>query len=96
MKNFDEKLLTMEEVIQNVYVALGQEDEKVTKNAMNDFGVALAEQAKTTAKDQATALYSAIRDEQIMVTRGARRAITSSEMKFFNEAVEKQTVTGLD
>lgn len=96
MKNFDAKNMDMKVIIQNVYNALGQTDETVTEGALEVFGNALAEQAKNTAKDQTSALYAAIQDEQIMVNRGARRAITNSEMKYFNEAAEKQKIEGLD
>ena len=96
MKNFDEEKVTMEQVIQNVYAALVQEDEQVTKNALSNFSEKVAEESRATAKNTATALYSAIQDEQIMVNRGARRAITNVEMKYFNEAVEKQKIVGLD
>lgn len=96
MKNFDATNTDMSKIIQNVYTALGQTDETVTEGAFEAFGNALAEQAKNTAKDQTSALYAAIQDEQIMVNRGARRAITNYEMKYFNEAVEKQKIEGLD
>lgn len=96
MKNFDATNMDMGKIIQNVYTALGQTDDTVTENALKEFGDALAAEAKSTAKDQTTALYAAIQDEQILVNRGVHRAITSNEMKFFNEAAEKQSVVGLD
>lgn len=96
MKNFDDTKVTMEQVVQNVYASLAQGDEKETEKAINVFSASIAEEAREAARNSATALYSAIQDEQIMVNRGARRAITNVEMKYFNEAVEKQKIVGLD
>lgn len=95
MKNFEE-IKNMNTIVNNVFDTLNGDDEEKQREAFNDFALAIAEDAKETAKDMSTELYAAMKDEQILVNRGVRRAITSQEMKFFNEAVRKQKLDGLD
>ncbi|MGX7075354.1 phage major capsid protein [Globicatella sanguinis] len=76
--------------------AMKENNEEATKVAFNNLFDAMAEQAKQIAEDKTTELHASINDNQIMIERGARRPITSAEMKFFNEAVEKQKIDGLN
>lgn len=94
MKNFDE-IKNMNTIVNAVFDSLNGDDENKQREAFNDFALAIAEGAKETAKDVSSDLYAAMKDEQILVSRGVRRAITSKEQRFFNEAVEKQKLDGL-
>lgn len=97
MKNFENTPAPkVHELFNNFFAVLGEQDESKLENATKEFSEGIADFMQAEAKSVTTELYSAMQDNQIMVNRGARRAITSAEMKFFNEAVEKQKIDGLD
>ncbi|MGF3214604.1 phage major capsid protein [Facklamia sp. P12945] len=96
MKNFEEKTIDFEALKKNAYEAMAQGNEEETKEAFSALFDSMAEQAKARAENKSSELYSAIQDEQILVARGVRKPITSKEMKYFNEAVKKQKLDGLE
>ncbi len=90
------KTIDFEALKVEAFNAMKENNEEATKVAFNNLFDAMAEQAKQIAEDKTTGLHASINDNQIMIERGARRPITSAEMKFFNEAVEKQKIEGLN
>lgn len=95
MKNFEETK-TMAELKQDVFNALRGNDEEKQKQAFNNLFEAIAEEAKEAAENKTTELYAAVNDSRILIERGVQREFTSEEKKFFNEAVQKKKMEGLD
>lgn len=86
----------LELATQNMYAALQSDDEKVQEEAFQNYSVALAESMKADVQAEVARIQDGRADETIMAKRANRFQLTSQEMKFFAEAVEKQTVEGLD
>lgn len=86
----------LENSIQAMYAALNSEDEKQLETAVNNYSVALADSMKADVQKEVSRFENARADESIMAKRANRFQLTSDEKKFFAEAVEKQTVEGLD
>lgn len=86
----------LENSIQALYGALNSEDEKQLEEAVNGYSVALAETMQKDVQKEVSKFENARFDEVVMSKRANRFQLTSKEKKFFAEAVEKQTVEGLD
>jgi len=81
---------------QEMYDSLGTNDEEQQKEAFENYSVTLAESMKNSMKKEVSQFENGRMDDDIMAKRANRFNLTSGEKKFFNEAVEKQTVEGLD
>ena len=96
MKNFEEKTIDFEALKKKAYEAMAEGNEEQTQESFNALFDAMADKAKAIAEDKTTELYSAIQDDQILIGRGVRKPITTKELKYFNEAVVKQKLDGLE
>lgn len=92
----DKKSEVLQSATQAMYAALKTDDETQQKEAFENYSVALAETMKASVQDEVTLFENGRSDESIMGKRANRFQLTSKEKKFFAEAVEKQTVDGLD
>lgn len=81
---------------QSIYDAFKTDDEDKQKEAFEGYSVALAETMKANVQDEVEKFENVRVDDSIMAKRANRFQLTSKENKFFAEAVEKQTVEGLD
>lgn len=86
----------LENSAQAMYNALNTDDEKQQEQAFGDFSNALAESMQADVKSEVSKFENGRRDDSVMAKRADRFQLTSDEKKFFAEAVEKQTVEGLD
>lgn len=86
----------LENASQAMYAALNSDDEKQQQEAFNNYSIALAESMKSEVQNEVFRFETGRMDENIMAKRANRFQLTSDEKKFFAEAVEKQTVEGLD
>lgn len=96
MKNFETPTVDFDLLKKEAYEAMANGNEEETKKAFEALFDSMALSAKISAEDKTTELYAAIQDDQILIGRGTRKPITSKEMKFFNEAVIKQKLDGLE
>lgn len=86
-----------EESVQGLYTALMNDgDEGEIKEAFTNYSESLAEFAAARATVGVEGVYNESHDNKIMSERTGRLELTNDEMKFFNEAVEKQTIEGLE
>lgn len=92
----DKKSKQLEAATQGLYAALRADDETVQEEAFQGFSLALAEEMKGNVQSEVAKFENAQMDDAIMSKRANRFRLTSDEKKFFAEAVEKQTVEGLD
>lgn len=93
---FETKSPELEEATKNMYAVLGGDDEEAIKAAMEDYSIALAEQAGKLAKEDLEKGVEVDTEEKVMAERGTRIFLTPQENRYFAEAVTKQTVEGLD
>lgn len=87
---------TMAEATQKMYDALGSDNDAEIKEAFEGFSASLAKEVASQTKTDLEGQFASSTEEAIMASRGTRKALTPNEKKFFAEAVEKQTVEGLD
>jgi len=80
----------------NMYAALQSDNEEEQKEAFENYSTALAAKMESSVKDRVSQFENGRMDDSIMAKRANRFQLTSNEKKFFAEAVEKQTVEGLD
>lgn len=92
----DKKSKQLEAATQNMYAALQSGDEGQQEEAFQGFSLALAEEMKGNVQSEVAKFENGRMDDNIMAKRANRFQLTSKEKKFFAEAVEKQTVDGLD
>lgn len=95
LKNLDFTSPSMEEARAQLFNALRTDDEVAQKEAMDVFAKGLEKSVNDQVKAAALQYQDGIQDEAILAERGLRRKLTSGERKFFAEAVEKQTISGL-
>lgn len=96
IKLSDKKENKLQSATQAMYDALSSEETEVQKQAFEDYSLALAESMEDSVNAE-IAKYESARDEDtVMANRANRLQMTPKEKKFFAEAVEKQTVDGLD
>lgn len=86
----------LENSIQAMYTALNSGEEKQLEDAVNSYSVALAESMQADVQKEVSRFENGRMDDAVMAKRANRFQLTSDEKKFFAEAVEKQTVEGLD
>lgn len=96
LKNIDKKLgKTSAELLSNaqshLFEAMRTDDEHVQEEAMQAFSEGIA----ATVNAEMALRQDEINDDAILAARNLRKPMTSKERKFFAEAVEKQTITGL-
>lgn len=89
--NFDLQAAT-----QAMYKALQSNDEKQQEEAFQEYSIALAETMSGEVKSEVQKYENGRADDSIMSKRANRIQLTSQEKKYFAEAVEKQSVEGLD
>ena len=82
--------------VQELYNAMAGSDEQEQKLAFENFGESLAEKLASETDVKIETLASKNADTSIMNKRTGRMQLTTNEMSFFNEAVQKQTIEGLD
>lgn len=92
----DKKENKLQTVTQALYAALKSDDEKVQEGALQDYSLALAENMKASLQTEVAKFENGRTDDAIMSKRANRIQLTSKEKKYFAEAVEKQTVAGLE
>jgi hypothetical protein len=92
----DKKSKQLEAATQNMYAALQSGDEEQQEEAFQGYSLALAEEMKGNVQSEIAKFENGRMDESIMAKRANRMLLTSNERKYFTEAVEKQTVEGLD
>ena len=96
IKLSDKKENKLQSATQAMYDALSSEETEVQKQAFEEYSLALAESMEDSVNAE-IAKYESARDEDtVMAKRANRLQMTPKEKKFFAEAVEKQTVDGLD
>lgn len=96
IKLSDKKENKLQSATQAMYDALSSEETEVQKQAFEEYSLALAESMEDSVNAE-IAKYESARDEDtVMAKRSNRLQMTPKEKKFFAEAVEKQTVDGLD
>ncbi|HEL2388826.1 TPA: phage major capsid protein [Streptococcus suis] len=84
------------EAREQLFAALRTDNEQEQKQAFENFVTGLEANVSEQVKAAAAEFQEGVQDEAILAERGLRRKLTSAERKFFNEAVEKQKITGLD
>lgn len=82
--------------VEELYNAMAGSDEQEQKLAFENFGESLAEKLASETDVKIETLASRNADTSIMNKRTGRMQLTTNEMSFFNEAVQKQTIEGLD
>lgn len=87
---------TYNEAVQGLYNAMSGSDEAQQKEAFENFGEVLAENLKEKALAEVETKMNTRTDNEIMKNRTGRMQLTSEEQAFFNEAVTKQTIEGLE
>lgn len=92
----DKSKQILEAATQNMYEALKTDDEQAQQKAFEDYSVALADSMNAKVANEISKYENGRLDDTVMAKRANRFQLTSDEKKFFAEAVEKQTVDGLD
>lgn len=96
IKLADKKSEELKSATQDMFNALGTDDEEVQKEALTKFSEALADDVKAHYSREIENYQNSNHDEMVMSNRVDRFRLTSEEKKFFAEAVEKQKIEGLD
>ncbi|WP_124058460.1 phage major capsid protein [Vaginisenegalia massiliensis] len=97
MKNLEKHKVDFEALKKLAFEAVQSEEQSEKQaEAFNALMDGMAEMVAQQAETKTSEMYAAVKDNEIMISRGSRRAMTSQEMKFFNEAVQKQKLDGLD
>lgn len=94
MKNFETK--TTKELRQEVYNALQNGTPKEQEIAYNNLFEGIQNDVLEQAKAQMTAFNEGANDDQVLVNRGTRKALTSDEKKYFNAAIERKGFDGIE
>lgn len=96
MKNYDRIDNTQMELRQNLFNAFQTDDKEAQEGAF----LAFAEDLQTRIADEAKAAMDGQMvthtDNQILVDRGIRQALTSKEMKYFENVVERGGFDGVE
>lgn len=88
MRNL-ENMKTMDTLRAELFTALQSDDVTVQETAFSNFAEGLQDEIMTKAEAKMNDFGNAYSDEQILVHRGTRRALTTEEKKYFNAAVER-------
>ena len=88
MKNL-ENTKTIETLRVELFSALQSEDTTVQEKAFTAFAEGMQDEITAKAEERMKMFSNAHSDEQILVHRGTRRALTSEEKKYFNAVVER-------
>lgn len=97
MKNFEDVTIDFDALKKQAFEAIQAEDQTEQQSeAFNALMDGMAEMVAKEMLDKTSEMNQAIADEQIMISRGTRRAITSAERVWANEAVKKQKIDGLE
>ncbi|RAN60821.1 hypothetical protein B8A46_01105 [Dolosigranulum pigrum] len=97
MKLKDKQEQVMKAASRELYEALNSsDDEQVQKEAFEKFSDALTADVKQSMSREVERFEHSRADEAVMVKRADRFQLTSQEREFFAEAVEKETIEGLD
>lgn len=94
MINIDNK--KMVDVRQELFNAMKEGSVEEQAKAFADFTDSLQTEIMNRAKSDMETMNSVSSDNQILVNRGIRKALTSEEMKFFNAVVERSGFDGVE
>ena len=95
MRNL-ENATNMETLRAELFTALQSEDTTVQETAFTNFAEGLELQVMAKAEAKMNDFGNTYSDEQILVHRGTRRALTSEEKKYFNAVVERKGFDKVD
>ena len=95
MRNL-ENATNMETLRAELFTALQSEDTTVQETAFTNFAEGLELQVMAKAEAKMNDFGNTYSDEQILVHRGTRRALTSEEKKYFNAVVERNGFDKVD
>lgn len=94
MENLDARK-TMDELRTELYAALKSDDTEKQEKAFINFAKGLQAELTAQAKEEMNRLGTTYNDEQILVNRGTKKALTSAEKKYFNAVIQSQTFEGI-
>lgn len=94
MKNLD-NVKTVEDARKEFFDAMVANDETKIEESFTNFTKALQDEVMTRANEQIKNVGAEYNDRQILVDRGLMKPLTSTEMKFFNEVVERKGFDGV-
>lgn len=92
----DKKTDKLKSATQSMYDALASGEEETLKEAFGNYSVALADNMEQSMKSEVSKFENGRSEDMVMAKRANRFQMTPKEKKFFAEAVEKQTIEGLD
>lgn len=96
MKNLDKSVANMEKLRAELFTAMAGEDVKEQENAFLNFTEGLEQSIMDKANSKIENFGNAYSDEQILINRGVKRALTSEEKKYFNAVVERGGFDNVD
>ena len=94
MKNLD-NVITVEDARKEFFDAMVTNDEAKIEESFTNFTQALQDEVMARANEQIKNVGAEYNDKQILVNRGLMKPLTSTEMKFFNEVVERKGFEGV-
>ncbi len=89
MKNLD-KITNMDTLRANLYATMQNGSEEEQKQAFLDFTEGLQNEIMNSAKANIDAYNVLNNDERTLQNRGLRKQLTSQELKYFNEAIQRK------
>lgn len=89
MFNPDKHNEKMNELRMELFNSMKGEDAEAQEKAFLNFTEGLENSVMDAAKEQMNRIGNVHTDEQILINRGVRRALTSEEKKYFNAVVER-------
>lgn len=89
MKNLD-KITNMDTLRANLYATMQNGSEEEQKQAFLDFTEGLQNEIMNSAKANIDAYNVLNNDERTLQNRGLRKQLTSQEIKYFNEAIQRK------
>ena len=94
MKNLD-NVITVEDARKEFFDAMVTNEEAKIEESFTNFTKALQDEVMARANEQIKNVGAEYNDKQILVNRGLMKPLTSTEMKFFNEVVERKGFEGI-
>lgn len=94
MKNLD-NIKNLEDARKELFEAMMSEDAEKQEVAFTNFTEALQEDIMNKANEKIKNIGNEYNDKQILINRGIMKPLTSTEMKFFNEVVERKGFEGV-
>lgn len=94
MKNLD-NIKNLEDARKELFEAMMAEDAEKQEMAFTNFTEALQNDIMNKADEKIKNVGNEYNDKQILINRGIMKPLTSTEMKFFNEVVERKGFEGV-